>query len=229
MQISVPEYPILTAINRPEFENLWNGPAWGRSPHLEVNHFRPEGTDHRPRTSCKLLFDDSGIYGHFRVEDRYVRSVHARFQDEVYRDSCVEIFLLPKPGRGYFNFEFNCGGAMLASHVVDPTRVKGGPVARAVPLSTGQGQAVRIRASLPLIVEPEIVDDVTWYLEFSIPFTLLEEFVGPVSRREGDAWQANIYKCGGETSHPHWASWSPIEALNFHAPQDFGNIRFEGR
>ncbi len=38
------------------------------------------------------------------------------------RDSCVELFLEPKPGRGYFNFEFNCAGTLMACHVEDPTR-----------------------------------------------------------------------------------------------------------
>ncbi|MEW6117215.1 MAG: carbohydrate-binding family 9-like protein, partial [Nitrospirota bacterium] len=40
-------------------------------------------------------------------------------------------------------------------------------------------------------------------------------------------WRANFYKCGDATSHPHWASWAPVEALNFHLPHCFGTICFE--
>lgn len=224
-----PEYEILRAKATPEFRNLWDGPAWRDVPFLEISHFRPEGTDHRPHTRCKLLFDRERLYGHFRVQDRYVRSVHSGFQGAVYKDSCVEIFLMPKPGHGYFNFEFNCGGAMLASHVIDPTRVQGGPVARATPLIPDQCRKVRIRHSLPSIVEPEIAEETVWHLEFSVPFLLLEEFISPLSTDGGETWQANLYKCGSETSHPHWASWSPISAVNFHAPWSFGTLRFSRR
>jgi len=38
-------------------------------------------------------------------------------------------------------------------------------------------------------------------------------------------FRGNFFKCGDETSHPHWASWSPIsEELNFHRPETFGSI-----
>jgi len=46
---------------------------------------------------------EEGLCGLFRVEDRYVRSVHTRFGEPVYLDSCVEIFLQPRPDRGYLN------------------------------------------------------------------------------------------------------------------------------
>jgi hypothetical protein len=218
-------YLVLPAKQTPEFESRWEGPAWQGVPSIEIGHFRPEGSGHRPLARCKLLYDRHRIYGHFMVEDRYVHSVHTEFQDDVYQDSCVEFFVLPKAGFGYFNFEFNCGGAMLASYVIDPTRVEG-RVARCVPLSYEQGRRVRIGHSLPRIVEPEIEEETVWHLEFCVPFTLLEEFVGPVRPVDGLTWQANFYKCGDRTSHRHWASWSPLDALNFHAPWNFGSIRF---
>ena len=28
------------------------------------------------------------------------------------------------------------------------------------------------------------------------------------------AWRANFYKCGDDTSHPHWAAWSPLKKVN---------------
>jgi hypothetical protein len=46
----------------------------------------------------------------------------------------------------------------------------------------------------------------------------------PVS---GQVWHANFYKCGDHTSHKHWASWQPVKELNFHRPEDFGDIVFE--
>jgi hypothetical protein len=210
---------------RPELCGLWNGPVWGETPFLGIGCFRPESTSHRPFVRCKMVYDDSHLYGLFLVEDRYIRCVHTGFQAPVYEDSCVELFVQPKPDRGYFNFEFNCGGALLASYVTDPTRIDG-RVAEATPLSLEEGWRVAVYSSLPSIIEPEIKDEVTWLLEFSMPFALLTGYVGSLGKMEGQQWRGNLYKSGNRTSHPHWASWVPLSDRNFHAPWDFGELRF---
>jgi hypothetical protein len=218
-------YFIRHAKLRPELQGLWDGPAWGGVSSLEVAHFRPESSDHRPVTLCKLLHDGGGLYGHFKVEDRFVRAVHTAFQSEVYKDSCVELFLQPRADGGYFNFEFNCGGATLASYVTDPTRVDG-RVRGAVALSPDEGRKIAVYHSMPSVVEPEITELTTWHIEFSIPFGVLGTYVGPFGNPRGKTWRGNLYKCANDTSHPHWAAWSPVSALNFHLPSDFGSLRF---
>ena len=221
-------HAIPRAVRRPEPGGPWDGPVWGTIPFLNIGCFRPESTSHRPLVRCKLLYDDSHLYGLFLAQDRYVRCVHTGFQTPVYEDSCVEVFVQPKPDKGYFNFEFNCGGALLASYVTDPARING-QVAEAKPLSPEEGRQVAVYRSLPPIVEPEIEDEVTWSLEFSIPFALLTGYVGSLGKVEGQQWRGNLYKCGDRTSHPHWASWSPLSDRNFHAPWDFGTLRFAPR
>jgi hypothetical protein len=223
--IELTEYEVLPAERRPEMLCLWEGPAWGNIPFLEINHFRPEGSSHRPRTQCKLVYTEDGLYGIFRVEDRFVRAVRTTFQSEVYKDSCVEIFLQPKKDRGYFNFEFNCGGTMLASYITDPARVDG-KVAAALPLTAHEAGEISLCHSLPSLVEEEITEATTWHLEFALPFTLFEGRIGALGTPDGTRWRANLYKCAGETSHPHWAAWSPVSALNFHAPHEFGFLHF---
>jgi hypothetical protein len=209
----------------PEPGGHWNGPAWGETPFLDIGYFRPEGTSHQPYVRCKMLYDDGHLYGLFLVEDRYVRCAHTGFQAPVYEDSCVELFVQPKTDKGYFNFEFNCGGALLASYVTDPTRI-GGRVVEASPLSMEEAEQVAIYSSLPSIVEPEMVDEVTWLLAFSIPFALLESYVGSLGKVAGQEWRGNLYKSGNSTSHPHWGSWARLSDRNFHAPWDFGALQF---
>jgi hypothetical protein len=209
----------------PELRGLWDGPAWGDTPFLRIDCFRPESTSHRPLVRCKLLYDDSHLYGLFFVRDRYVRCVHTCFQAPVWEDSCVELFVQPRADKGYFNFEFNCGGTLFASYVTDPTRING-RVAGATPLSREESRQVAVFGSLPPIVEHEREDKVTWSLEFAIPFVLFDTYVGDLAKVEGQEWRGNLYKCGNKTSRPHWASWSPLRERNFHAPQDFGVLRF---
>jgi hypothetical protein len=144
----------------------------------------------------------------------------------VYRDSCVEVFLDPRPGKGYLNFEWNAGGALLASHVRDPERTAAG-FQDFTPLPASDGGRVAVVSSLPPVVEPEVAAPLTWTLAFALPLDLLEARVGPLAPLAGQVWRANLYKCGDDTSHPHWASWSPLTERNFHLPACFGTLRFQ--
>ena len=221
------KYIIKRTTVRPELEGQWDGPVWRTANTLDIANFRPESSDHRPNTQARLLYDTDGVYGIYRVEDRYVRCVHTNFQDQVCRDSCVEFFVRPAGAPVYLNFEFSCGGAFLCYCVTDPTRVAEGlKEYRAV--SGDDGRLVRIYHSMPRVVEPEIEGEATWFLEFAIPFEMLAKYAGPVGDVAGRTWRANLYKCGDETSHPHWASWAPVDEKNFHLPRCFGEIVFEG-
>jgi hypothetical protein len=221
----LPTYKILFTLQIPEMQGLWDGAFWRKAQPLFVGCFRPEGSDHRPRTFCKLFYNEQNIFGIFRVEDQYVRCIHPRFQSDVWKDSCVEFFVRPKNGEGYFNFEFNCGGALLAAYVTDPTRA-GCSLKKYIPLTPDDDQQIQRYASLTPIVEPEITKPVVWTLEFSIPLIVLEKYVGQIGTLKEKIWHANFYKCGNETSRPHWASWTPLSARNFHDPSSFGQIEF---
>jgi len=68
----------------------WDDPFWNTAETLEIANFRPEGSDHRPRTAARLLYDANGIHGIFKVYDRYARCLRTNYLDEVWKDSCVE-------------------------------------------------------------------------------------------------------------------------------------------
>jgi len=205
---------------------LWEDSGWAGAQTIEVASFRPESSSHRPRTFARLLYDGDGIQGIFRVQDRYVRCVRTRYFDQVWKDSCVEFFVQPKPDRGYFNFEFNCGGAFLCSHIVNPERTPEGfkEFTQVPPVI---GQTIRARSSLPPLVDPELTEPTTWTLRFFIPWGAFEHYSGPLSSVPGQTWRGNFYKCAEEVSHPHWASWAPVDEFNFHRPGCFGHLKFE--
>jgi hypothetical protein len=165
------------------------------------------------------------MYGIFRVQDCYVRCLRTEYHDPVWKDSCVEFFAQPMPDRGYFNFEFNCGGAFLCCHITNPER-EGDGFKGFVKVPPGIGQTIHVHSSLPPRIEPEIKEPVVWTLSFFIPFALFEHYAGPLGALPGQVWRGNFFKCAEENSHPHWASWSPVDELNFHRPNCFGSLRF---
>lgn len=215
----------------PSLDADWLDPAWAEAEPLSVDRFRPEGSDHQPTTRVRLAYSEAALHLIFRVEDRYVRCVHTGLHAPVCRDSCVEFFVEPRPGKGYFNFEFNCGGAMLLYYIEDPARAdRHADMRKRTAVRPEQGQTVRRRSSLPETVEPEIADPTTWTLSAAIPLKLLEDYLGPIGPPAGQTWRGNFYKCGDNTSHPHWASWSPVTGnLNFHKPTCFGELHFAAR
>lgn len=198
---------------------------WERLPVAEVSQFLPQSSEHHPRTHARLAHDTQRLFGRFEVEDRYIRCTRTGYGSEVWKDSCVEFFAEPKPGRGYFNFEFNCGGAFLVNHIVDPTRTPAG-FKQFTRLPEAEAKVIQVRTTLPAVIEPEITGPVEWTLEFSIPFSLFEPYVGPVGEVAGQMWRGNFFKCAEDNSHPHWAAWSPVDEFNFHLPRCFGELRF---
>jgi len=172
------------------------------------------------------MYSDDAMYVQFTVQDRFVRCVHATYGDPVYLDSCVEVFLQPRATGGYVNLEVNCGGTLFCSHVEDPRRVPGG-FARWQRVSREHASGIVIAGNLPPIVDPEVHGELEWWIVMTIPFQVLGRYVQGAPPSPGDRWRANFYKCGDETSHPHWGSWSPVRELNFHRPEDFGTIVFE--
>jgi hypothetical protein len=154
--------------------------------------------------------------------------VHTRYLDPVCRDSCVEFFVQPRADKGYFNIEFNCGGTLLLYYIEDPTRTPGGQgeFAKMTPVARELAETIEVAHSLPNVVEPEIAEPTTWLLQYAAPLSLFEAYVGPLGSVSGHKWQGNFYKCADKSSHPHWASWAPLDAVNFHLPRCFAPIYF---
>jgi hypothetical protein len=222
---ALPSYTVRAVQTLPALETGWDDPAWARAETAEVGHFRAEGSAHRPRVRVRLLHGPGGVRGVFHIDDQFVRSIRTGFQAPVYKDSCVEFFMQPKPDRGYFNLEMNAGGSHLCYYVEDPTRTPDG-FKKFTKLPDEDGRQFRIRSSLSATVDPEVTEPLTWELNFFVPLAVLEKYAGTLGSLAGTTWRGNFYKCGDELSHPHWASWSPVDALNFHRPPCFGSIHF---
>ena len=230
-------YHVRRAPERPTLQGRWDEPAWRTAELLHVAHFVavPGASDHRPDTLAKVTYTDDGLFVFFKVADRCVVCRHTEFQSRVYQDSCVEFFVQPKPDRGYFNFEMNAGGALLASYIEDSARTPTGfKKFTKLPPET-DALIPRYHSYTPSALVPrpsslEVPGPLEWCVEYFVPFSLLERYVGPLGNVAGQTWRANFFKCADESSHPHWASWASLDADfagGFHRPDKFGALRFK--
>ena len=191
-----------------------------------IASFHPASSDHRPIVEARLAYNSRFIDVLFHVRDRFVKSLCTEYQQMVCRDSCVEFFVQPRPDRGYFNFEVNCGGTMLLYYIEDATQVAGG-FAKSMSVSPQHASLIQIATTMPKTTPTEIAEPIEWSLAMRIPFAMMEPYVGAIGDPRGQTWRGNLFKCGDKTSHPHWASWAPIgQELNFHQPDKFGELTF---
>lgn len=222
-----PVYLIRRVLVAPEHRGERQGAAWRAADTMPIAAFHPRSTSHRPPAQAALLYDASHLHALFQVRDRYVRSVHTAYDSDTYKDSCVELFLQPTAQPGYFALEVNCGGAFSLRYIEDPARTAN-RFEKWTSVDAALAAGIRVSHSMPDVVEPEQPGPVDWWVEVSWPFAAMEPYCGAIRPAAGQVWRGNAFKCGDETSHPHWASWAPIgEALNFHQPSWFGELRFE--
>jgi hypothetical protein len=123
-------------------------------------------------------------------------------------------------GQGYFNLEMSAGGSYLFYYVRNHQRTESGFVDYS-PVDEKYGKLITVKTSLPKVVEPEITTPLTWYAQFTIPMAAIEPYCGKVADLDGQKWTCNFYKCGDDTSHPHWLTWGPLPVCNYHQPEYF--------
>ena len=207
---------------RPTIDAKWDKESWRGVEPMSLRHHMGEPPEHSPRTLVKVAYDEAAIYVIFRVEDRYVRATTQRHQGAVCKDSCVEFFFTTGTdvSTGYFNLEMNCGGTMLFHFQEKP---RGG-----VEITEDDYGLITIATTLPRIVDPEIEQPTTWVVEYRIPIEILDKYCKLSKPAQGVKWRGNFYKCGDDTSHPHWLTWSAVdhETPNFHLPDFLGDIEF---
>lgn len=210
----------------PDLAAQLDGPPWQAAPVISIDRFHPRSSDHRPHTEARLLHDGATLYALFTVADRFVRCRHTGYDSDTHKDSCVELFVQPAGREGYFALEVNCGGAFSLRYIEDPTRTAN-RFAKWVAVTSQDAARIRVGHSMPDLVEPERVGDQRWWIELAWPVETMEPYCGRIGPLTGQRWRGNLFKCGDETSHPHWATWAPIgEVLNFHQPRYFDDLEF---
>lgn len=173
----------------------------------------------KPHVSFNIAHSSTHIYVHFFTKGRGLRAVNTTNQSAVSSDSCVEFFVCPDAmSPRYFNFEFNCIGAVNASHRIER--------AHKTPLTDDEiAQILRI-SSCGTQPFDEKDGDFAWDLLIGIPLALFDiEYIPghPITMR------GNFYKCASASKWPHYLCWNPIQADNpdFHRPDCFGMLTLE--
>jgi hypothetical protein len=190
-------------------------------PVLRIERYLWLENGYQPPVEVRLAWSDRFLYVHFRVEEDKVRLRYRRFQDPVWKDSCVEMFIDPFPEkkRGYVNVETSALGTVLAAFGKDRSSRR--------PFSAAQLREMEVVPSISRPVDGAFGAPF-WTLAYRFPLSAFESCYREAIR-PGQEGRANFYKCGDETAVPHYGAWSPIDtpAPDFHRPEYFAKIVFE--
>ncbi len=169
-----------------------------------------------PEVAFTIAHQGDCIFLKYYVTEKFLRAACILPNSPVYTDSCVEFFIEPEPGEGYYNMEFNSIGTCLAGFGKQrQDRVR-------IPEETIRKIKYRTRINND---DPEGL--IQWELALIIPLDML--CFHRIASLQGLRSTANFYKCGDELPEPHYLSWEPVTvtAPDFHRPDFFGKLNFE--
>jgi hypothetical protein len=168
------------------------------------------------QATVRMGYNKQAFLFQFSVQEPVVKAQYTQSNDPVWQDSCVEIFLAAGESHHYYNFEFNCMGVCLAAYGTQE-------VASRISASPENISLLKRYARLE-----QDAHGAHWYLDVVIPFSYFEQEILDTWLQSG--LRANFYKCGDGLPQPHYLSWQPIvhPEPNFHLPEYFGELQFEG-
>lgn len=152
----------------------------------------------------------------------HVRGLDLRAQamedhGHVWEDSCCEMFISHPTDGTYYNFEMTCIGTLLAAK----------RTGRDDAAFLSKEQMASIVRHTTLERKPyDLSGDIhSWSVAMCIPFALIGVDPESLPKR----LRANFFKCGDETAHMHFLSWTRIEvpSPDFHRLEFFGTLEFE--
>jgi hypothetical protein len=190
---------------------------WGAVSKARVSRY-PWGCEYQPDCAARLAWSEGGLLLMMealepRENMRMTESGRSRF---VHKDSCMEFFLQPVPGRdkGYINWEISPIGAYhvavgtcrhdrrrFSEDEIDDLALK--PF-----MDEAEGRAVR------------------WGFTAELTADFIRRSFPDFSLKSGARMRGNFMKCGDETRTPHFGMWNPgvTPEPDYHREECFGDI-----
>lgn len=173
---------------------------------------------YKPEVSFSIAHSTTDIWLHYKVSEKNILAQETRTNGDVYKDSCLEFFL-SLDGKNYYNFEFSCIGTIHVGY--------GDGRNNRIPVNPELAEKIEVISSLGSEPFEEKQGDFQWDMFLRIPLSCLVH--DEIASLDGLEAKANFYKCGDETSDPHFVTWNAIdtEQPDYHRPEFFGELLFQ--
>lgn len=165
-------------------------------------------------TNVKLLWNDNFLYAGFQCEEDHVFATMTNFNDLLYEEDVVELFLDDdKDRKTYIEIEVNPLNAVLHYEIHNDLKGRTVPFAR-----------IENNIASAIVYNQE---EKSLSVEFAIPLT---EFVTAknIPPQKGDSWYFNAYRINHiSNGHVEYYAGAKTGIVNFHKPECFGELIFD--
>jgi hypothetical protein len=182
-------------------------------------------------TELRVYYTDSHLYVAFHAKDRDIWGTYSERDTPLYDEEVVEVFLSPTGDvRHYYEFEVSPHNVVFDAKVYSPDLHRGTMRVDTSWDCPDLQTAVRVHGTVhdsPPSTERRVPSTISaWSVEIAIPFAAFPEVLPP---KPGDVWRANFYRID-RAERPEFTAWSPTleDPPNFHVPERFGHLVFEG-
>jgi hypothetical protein len=181
---------------------------------VQVGYLRDVVSADVPRleTRFRACWTADSLHIRYECEDDHVVSTMTRRDDPLYEEDVVEVFLDPfGGGTTYYEFEISPRGVLFDALIHN--RLDGNKEVDTSWIAEGFQAAVNQRT-----------DDGWLVYDVRIPFADLDKAGMPHSET---VWHWNVFRIDDDYDGiRHYSAWSPTGIVNFHVPQQFGELLF---
>jgi len=177
-----------------------------------------EEFSYKPDLKFRIGHTGKEIWLKYYVKENHILAREVNVNGAVHKDSCAEFFI-SVDGKNYYNLEINCIGTIHLAHgpgrgdrkFVNPKIIK----------------KIHVKSTLGNKPFEERSGNFEWEMMIRFPATCFA--FDNIESLNGLKATANFYKCGDDTTKPHFVTWNPVGTENpdYHRPEFFGKVEFE--
>ena len=211
-----PEYRVARPSEEIHLEGNPADPAWEAASVAGPFRLNADGGEAPLKTEVRMLYDDDSLYVLFRCEDPEPWATKENWDDKLWEEEAVEVFLQPDPKvPAYAEFQVNPIGAVMDTWCPKP----------AAPLPFDSWNLEGLRGAPRTSGKKD--GGKGWTCEIGIPWKGLNEKMTTESSapKPGDRWRIGLFRVEAKPN-PLLLAWSPTMGPSFHVPEKFGVLVF---
>jgi hypothetical protein len=218
----LPVYRAPRATAPPTIDGRLDDAAWAGVPETERFVRTMTGEPGEPVTTARITWDRAFLYVAFDVADDYLRADLHGHDPHLWEQDTVELMIDPDAdGRSYFELQLAPSGEIFDTRY-DRRRVPQ-PFGH-LDWDSGMRGAVTLRGTLN-----DDGADEGYVAELAIPWAAFRAGATPADPPSpGTEWRVALYVLDARPEGQGGVGWSPPLIGDFHVPDRFGRVIFEG-
>jgi hypothetical protein len=223
-----PIYKVARAKEAMTIDGKMDEATWKNAEVRSLDYFyRGDKPVDKQNSKFRMLWDDTNLYLFYECEDTSLTARETNFDARPYLDDCAEFFVVPVPDSVYMHFGFEINITKAAyDYIVLWRYYKNRTI-----FIRGYNPGYQVAVTMDGTINNEKDKDKGWKMEFSIPFSVLNDFQNMARPRGGVKWAFQAVRQDRNLVEDRFRSTSTLFPiydirLDVHQPARFGLLEF---